>query len=35
MLTVKYKVEDEMSTGVNDGGLCMHQNERNERRELM
>lgn len=32
---IKYKVEDEMMTGCNERGLCIHQSERNERRELM
>jgi hypothetical protein len=35
MVTVKYKVEDGMTTGHNERGLCMHQSERNERKELM
>jgi hypothetical protein len=35
MVTVKYKVEDEMMTNHNERGLCMHQSERNERKELM
>jgi len=35
MVTVKYKVEDEMTTCHNERELCMHQNERNERKELM
>jgi len=35
MMTVKYKVEDEMTTGYNERGLCMHQSERNKWKELM
>jgi hypothetical protein len=35
MVTVKYKVENEMTTCHNERGLCMYQNERNKRKELM
>jgi hypothetical protein len=35
MVTVKYKEEDEMTTGHNERELCVHQDERNERKELM
>jgi len=35
MVTVKFEVEDEMTTDHNERGLCMHQSERNERKELM